>query len=54
MIFFPWSQIYEVLLPHFWLIDADAVGGPGGLGEDIKSINEDGGSSADDDDELER
>ena len=54
MIFFPWFQIYEVLPPLLWLIDADVVGGLRGLGEDVKSINEDVGSGADDDEELER
>ena len=54
MIFFPWFQIYEVLPLLLWLTDADLVGGLGGLGEDVKLINEDVGSGADDDDELER
>ena len=54
MIVFPWFQIYEVLPPPFWLIDADVVGGLGGHEEDVKSISEDVGSGADDDDELEK
>jgi hypothetical protein len=53
MIVFPWFQIYEVLPPPLWLIDADVVGGLGGLGEDVKSIDDVGGG-ANDDDELEK
>ena len=50
MIFFPWFQIYEVFPPFLWLIDADVVIGGG---EDVKSIDEDvGGGANDDDNEL--
>ena len=54
MIFFPWFQMYEVFPPLLWLIDAEVVGELGGFGEDVKSINEDVGTRAHDDDELEK
>ena len=42
--------MYDVL-PLFWLLDAEAVGGAVGGGEPVKSIDDDvGGGGADDDD----
>ena len=46
MIFFRWFQIYELFLQPLSLIDADVVGRLGGLGEDVKSMDEDVGTSA--------
>ena len=46
MIFFLWFQIYEVF-PPFLCVDADVVIGGS---EDVKSIDEDVGGGADDDD----
>jgi len=54
MIIFPWFQIYEVLPPALWLVDADVVGGLGELGKVVKSINEAVGGGADDNDELDK
>ena len=43
--------MYDVL-PLFWLLDAEVVGGAEGGGEPVKSIDDDvGGGGADDDDD---
>ena len=51
MIFLSWAQIYAVFPLSLWLVDADVVVGGG---EDVKSINEDVGGGADNDDELDK